>query len=203
MGDKRDFFEVKRRRLTVDPIKDPQTHQRVAQLATEERPRRQRGAPVEAQGGVENLVAGLEIFHVHQQLRPRLQEFPGVLLIHGEKGRNVEILRERKSEGLAAAFVRLVAGQHIGMAFAPRCVDDVGHNRLELLTVRRVAVVERNRIEVGAEASEVREQADRPRRPLAQARLDQIAHTIPQWPLRVAQIIGPAVGQKRPPARRT
>ena len=66
--------------------------------------------------------------------------------------------------------------EHVPVAFAPRGVGHLEHDRVECPTVGGPAVVDGERVEQPAEGAELREEMDRPRRPAAEPCLHEVAH---------------------------
>lgn len=115
---------------------------------------------LKGEGGIEEFLLAVKVFHIYHHSGTGLVEPPSILLIHRHERRDVEILCKLEEE---TGAVGLIQGsiQNVAVLLIPGGVAHFCDDRFHLLLVRFEAIVETNRVETVTEVTEVSEKANR------------------------------------------
>ena len=183
-------FQPQAQRVPVDRADHLGRHQRVAPQHA-----RKRGAgewpAFQLQMRIEFAFALAQHVHVHVEVVAGDAEAPVVTPLHRHEGRDVEGLGEIPAQH-ASPSLRGFARQHIGMAFLPWRVGDLGDDAVEGFAVRVVAVVEAHRVEHETGVAQVGKQPDRSDRTPPNRLFHALAHRLGQRQVDWAEVVAAA-----------
>ena len=85
---------------------------------------------------------------------------------------------------------RLRLVEHVTVTLAPGRVIDLGDDAFNVLSSGVKAIIKTHRIKTVTKVTQMRQQSDRPQRPLTTAAFHQITHRLIERLRRITQIIG-------------